>query len=84
MVGGTEWKGERDRIKKMEGRGGRKKRGGEGRERTKRGSKRNERGVKKKEEMKAAKTDNHKCNVNGKGTKEMKDQSFRAQGLEQE
>ena len=34
--------------------------------------------------MKGAKTDNHSCNVNGKGTKEMKDKSFRAQGLEQE
>ena len=37
--------------------------GGEGRERRKRGSRRNERGVEKKEEMKAAKTDNHNCNV---------------------
>lgn len=66
MVGGTELKGERDKTKAMgggRGRGGRKKRGGEGRERRKRGSGRNERGVKKKEEMKAAKTDNHNCNV---------------------
>ena len=38
-------------------------RGGEGRERRKRGSGRNERGVKKKEEMKAAKADNHNHDV---------------------
>lgn len=42
MVGGTEWKGERDKTKAMGGRGegGRKKRGREGRERRKRGSRR--------------------------------------------
>ena len=45
------------------GQGRRKKRGGEGRERRKRGSRRNEREVKKKEEMKAAKADNHNSDV---------------------
>ena len=42
MVGGTEWKGERDKTKATGRRGqaGRKKRGREGRERRKRGSRR--------------------------------------------
>ena len=42
MVGGTEWKGERDKTKATGGRGEgrRKKRGREGRERRKRGSRR--------------------------------------------
>lgn len=41
MVGGTEWKGERDKTKATGGRGqGGKKRGREGRERRKTGSRR--------------------------------------------
>ena len=49
----------------VRGREGRKRkgRGGEGRKRRRRGSRGYERGVKKKEKMKAAKTDNHDCNV---------------------
>ena len=62
MVGGMEWKGERDKTKMTEGE--REERKGKGREGRKRGSRRNESlWVKKKEEMQAAKTDHHNCNV---------------------
>ena len=57
-----EWKGERDKTKMTEGE--REERKGKGREGRKRGSRRNESlWVKKKEEMQAAKTDHHNCNV---------------------